>query len=234
MAPATETISPNGKVAPGQVHQHQRPVPTSAVRRRRQVPWVVGGVLLVVGCGLAFGVASVRLSAGEQVLAVAKAVPMGQVVEPADLQVVTLPAAAGLDPVLAAAEGSAIGRPAAVPLEPGTLLTPADLGSPSGAAAGQDVVALALPAGAYPPSLGPGDTVEVVQVASASGASTTAPLPAKQHVRAVVLGIDAAPTASNASTVISLQVAPSQAATVATLGAAGRAALVELPEGTRS
>ena len=67
------------------------------MQRRRQVPWIVAGVLLVVGCALAFGVASVRASHGEDVLAVARSVPAGRVVQPGDLRVVKVTPTAGLD-----------------------------------------------------------------------------------------------------------------------------------------
>jgi hypothetical protein len=52
----TETTSTNGKGALNA--RRQKPAAPSAVQRRRQVPWIVAGVLLVVGCALAFGVAS--------------------------------------------------------------------------------------------------------------------------------------------------------------------------------
>ena len=125
----TETTSTNGKGALSA--RRQKPAAPSPVQRRRQVPWIVAGVLLVVGCALAFGVASVRASHGEEVLAVARSVPAGHVVQPGDLRVVKVTPTAGLDPVPAVSESSAVGRPAAVALVAGTLLTPADLGTPS-------------------------------------------------------------------------------------------------------
>ena len=74
MSVTTETTLSNGKVA---LSAGRKSPASSPVRRRRQVPWIVAGVLLVVGCALAFGVASVRASRGEQVLAVARSVPAG-------------------------------------------------------------------------------------------------------------------------------------------------------------
>ena len=63
MATTTETTRPaNGKGPLNGARQPQAAPARSALKRRRQVPWVVAGVFLVVGCGLAFGVASLRLA----------------------------------------------------------------------------------------------------------------------------------------------------------------------------
>ncbi len=231
MASATGTArSANGKGAVTRPPQRLGAVTRPGLKRRRQVPWVVAGVLLVVGCGLAFGVASLRLSKGEQVLAVAKTVQAGQRVEADDLQDVTLTPTPGLDPVPVAGEGTALGKPAAVVLMPGTLLTPADLGAPPQGSGADDVVALALGAGAYPPALGPGDTVEVVPVPNASSAAAII-AGAASPVRAVVVALDAAPSETNVDAVVTLAVSAPEAPGVAALAAAGRAALVELPLG---
>jgi hypothetical protein len=234
MALATETArSANGKGPLNRPPQRQGTAPASALKHRRQVPWVVAGVLLVVGCGLAFGVASLRLSKGEQVLAVVKAVRAGQPVEAGDLQAVTLTPAPGLIPVAAVAESAEVGKPAAVALMPGTLLTPADLGTPPDGSGDDDVVALALGAGAYPPALSAGDTVEVVPVPNASGAAAPGEGPASP-VRAVVVTVDAAVSGTNVDAVVTLAVPPAEAPGVAALAAAGRAALVQLPPGAGS
>ena len=236
MALTTETTSPNGKGAVPSSVRRRPPDQAPLQKRRRQVPWIVAGVLLVVGSALAFGVASVRLSHGEEVLAVSRPVAAGQVIQASDLRVVRLSPSGGLAPMAAVAEGSVLGRPAAVALVPGTLLTPADLGSPPLGGGAFDVVALALKAGAYPPSLGPGERVEVVPVVSggSSPASTAAVSGLLNPMRAVVVAVDATPTGSSADAVVSLEVGPSDAAQVAALAAAGQAALVELPSGSGS
>ncbi|MBF6555083.1 MAG: SAF domain-containing protein [Acidimicrobiales bacterium] len=226
----TETTSTNGKGALSA--RRQGPAAPSAVQRHRQVPWIVAGVLLVVGCALAFGVASVRASHGEDVLALARSVPAGRVVQAGDLRVVKVTPTAGLDPVLAVSESSTVGRPAAVALVAGTLLTPADLGTPSGGSG--DVVAVALKAGAYPPSLGPGGRVDVVPVVGGSS-SGSAPISGQSgSIGAVVLSVNATLAGSSADAVVSLQVNPADADEVAALAAAGQIALVELPSGSGS
>lgn len=55
----------------------------AAVARRRREPWVLGGVVLVVGFALAFATVSARLSGGRAVLALSASLPAGHV--PADL-----------------------------------------------------------------------------------------------------------------------------------------------------
>jgi hypothetical protein len=228
MPVTTETTSTNGKGALSA--RRQKPAAPSAVQRHRQVPWIVAGVLLVVGCALAFGVASVRASHGEDVLALARSVPAGHVVQPGDLRVVKVTPTAGLDPVPAVSESSTVGRPAAVALVAGTLLTPADLGTPSGGSG--DVVAAALKAGAYPPALGPGDRVDVVPVVGGSSSGSTPISGQSGSIGAVVLSVDATPAGSSADAVVSLQVNPADADQVAALAAAGQIALVELPSGS--
>jgi hypothetical protein len=188
-----------------------------------------------VGCALAFGVASVRASHGEVVLAVAQPVPVGQVVEVNDLRAVRMSPLNGVQPVLLSNEASVVGHPAAVGLVPGTLLTLADIGVASPGSASSDVVAMALKAGAYPPSLGPGESVEVVPVAGGSSSASSSPASGQADtVRAVVVGVEAAPAGASAPAVVSLQVSPSDAADVAALGAAGDAVLVGLPSGSGS
>jgi hypothetical protein len=231
MPVTTETTQSNGKGALSAGLKSSVRLP---IQRRRQVPWIVVGVLLVVGCALAFGVASVRAAQGVDALAVAHSVPAGQVVQPGDLAVVRVTPTAGLDPVRATNESSVVGRPAAVGLVAGTLLTGADIGAAS-AGANNDVVAAALKAGAYPPSLGAGDVVDVVPVVdSSSSAPVSAPSASlsSSAIRALVVSIDAAPASSSAAAVASLQVDPGDAAQVASLAAAGEIALVQLPSGS--
>lgn len=53
----------------------------------------------MVGCALAFGLASLRATGGEEVLSVARAVPAGQVLQAGDLRVVRFWPTAGVQPV---------------------------------------------------------------------------------------------------------------------------------------
>ena len=193
------------------------------------MPLVVVGVLVVVGCALGFADASLSLANHQDVLAVAQPVAVGQVLTAADLQSVRVSTGAGLAVVPAVEEASVVGRPVAVALVAGALLVPGEIGTASPAAAGADVVAVALKAGLFPPDLAPGDRVQVVPVVTSASSTPTA---SGSPVDATVLGVQAAAASSNADTVFSLQVASSEADGVASLAAAGEASLVQLGAGS--
>lgn len=197
--------------------------------RRRQMPLVVVGVLLVVGCALGFADASLSLASHQDVLAVTQPVAVGQVLIAADLQAVRVSTGTGLAVVPAAEEASVVGRPAAVGLVAGALLVPGEIGTGPPAASGADVVAVALKAGLFPPALAPGDRVQVVPVVTSASSTPTA---SGSPVGAVVLGVQSAAASSNADTVFSLQVASSEADGVASLAAAGEASLVQVGAGS--
>lgn len=201
-----------------------------AVGRRRQVPWLVAGVVLVVGFALAFATVSIRLTGGRPVLVVTGPLSAGHVLGPGDLRSVNMPAASGLATVPAAQEPSVLGRALSVPIAAGTLLSPAEVRAGSSLPAGEAVVGLAVKAGQYPPALASGDQVEVVDTtgAAASQATTQGTTPGPV-VPATVVGVDVSPAGSSAAAVISLQVGRSDAATVAGDGAAGQASVVLVP-----
>ena len=201
--------------------------------RRRSMPWIALGVLLVLGCALAFGVVSSRLGERQAVLAVAREVPAGQVLSVGDLATVNVTVDPGLRPVPASERPSVVGRPAAVPLVPGTLLTSGDLGAPAGLGPDQAIVALALKAGRFPPALTPGAQVMVVDTGTADAATPSdgssavlddSPLASS----ATVVEVDRPADEAQDSTVVSVRVLASAARRVASAGAADRVALVLL------
>jgi hypothetical protein len=195
------------------------------VRRQRQVPLVVAGVLLVLGCALAFADASLQMGGHEQVLVLSQPLGAGQVLTAGDLRAAQLSAGSGVDVVPVSEEPTVLGRPAAVPLVAGALLTTSELGPAAPVGRGSDVVAVGLKPGAYPPELVPGEHVEVVAVGSPTGA--TAPAPARAgEVAATLLAVQGAPAASGGPTVFSLQVPGAYAVEVASLAAQGDASLV--------
>ncbi len=233
MATTAPTRS-NGRQAPDAT----RTAPERAVagRRHRQLPLVVVGVLLVVGCALGFADASLRTGGGAEVLVVAQPVGAGQVLTAGDLRAVHLSAAGGVSTVPASEEQAVMGRRAAEPLAAGAVLTPADVGSGRLVGTGSDVVAVALKPGAYPPDLAPGDRVEVVPVASSSGTGSSATGSSsssaqRSPVPATVLSVEPPSATSGSPAVLTLEVARSDAAQVASLAAAGEVALVQV--GTR-
>ena len=205
------------------------PARNRSVGRRRQLPLVVLGLLLVIGFALAFSDATLHLGNREEVLVVAQPLSAGQIVTASDLRPVRLSTGSGLDAVPLGAESSVLGRRAAVPLVAGALLTTDEVGATSPVGGGSDVVALALKSGSYPPDLGPGDRVQVVPVtspgtSSAGNAATSSGSP----IGATVLSVEVAPANSDGGAVISVQVAKGEADEVASLAAAGQASLVQV------
>lgn len=220
----------NGQWAPGRARPATRRGPGSG--RQRQLPLVVVGVLLVIGCALGFTVASLRLGARQEVLVVARPLAVGQMLTAADVGSVRVSVGAGLQVVPVADESSVLGRQLAVPLVAGALLTRAEVGAPSPVGSGSDVVAVGLKPGGYPPDLAAGDRVQVVPVTPATssapnGASAGSP------VAATVLAVDgsAGSAGSGGPTVFSLQVAATDAGEVAALAAAGQASLIQVGAG---
>lgn len=204
----------------------------ASMPRRIHVPWVVAGVLLVVGCALAFAVVSARATTAKSVLVATRPLPAGTVLGPSDLRAVRLQGTAVSTFLPASAEGSVLGHPLAVPLVAGAPLSTAEVGAATGLGAAEAVVALALKAGQYPPALATGDQVAVVPTPSlgqsAAGGSGGASAQS-QLVTATVSAIDTPPASSQAAVVVSLTLPEPDAAGVAQLEAAGEATLVLVP-----
>jgi hypothetical protein len=187
--------------------------------------------VLVVAGAIAFALVSLRSAGGEEVLAVTRSLPAGSVLSPGDLGTVRLSGASTLAPVPVADEQAVVGRPVAVPIVSGTLLSTGELGATSPLSAGSEEVALALRAGQYPPDLLPGARVDVVPVPSADGTVSSPTALPSTPVAATVSALATAPSGSNAATIVSLVVPAASANGVAALAANGSASLVELPNG---
>jgi len=219
----TTTARPRPVPRPGS----DMPLPS----RRRQRPWIVAGVLLVVGCALVFALASMRIGDRRPVLAVARAVPAGQVLSAADISEVRIAAGDGIRPVPASERRQVVGRTAAVPLVAGSLLTMAQVGPPSVLATGEAVVGLALKSGQFPPGLAPGARVRVIDTGAAATASASPSGDAGAVLArtATVVAVSAPGVDGSATTVVSIKAASAEADRVAVAAAGGRAALVLLP-----
>ncbi len=142
------------------------------VQRQRNVPWMVLGVILVIGGALVFAAVASSLAGRQSVLAVARAVPAGQVVGDADLIEVGMASDGGLRAIASADRDTVVGQSAALDLIEGTLVTRDHLGAGSGPGEGKAVIGLALQPGQVPSSeLAPGDRVDVLDTGedSASG-----------------------------------------------------------------
>jgi hypothetical protein len=196
-------------------------------RRRPSIPVAVLGVVLVLFGAVIFGLVSLRVGGGTEVLSVTRPLPAGSVLSSTDLGTVRISGTGSLSAIAAADEQSVLGRSVAVPVVAGTLLAAGELGSTSPLTAGTDEVALALRAGQYPPDLAPGAHVEVVPVPSSAGGSGTSLT--TSTTKATVSAVSVAPAGSSANTIVSLFVLNSSASSIAALAAAGAASLVELP-----
>ncbi len=210
-----------------------RPVRLAGLPRRRR-PLVAAAGVAVVAAGAAVTVSLVSgAGARTEVLAVARPVPVGAVLSAADLTVVRVGKDAGLRPVPAGDASRVVGQRAAVALNPGALLTPADVTVRPVPAAGEQLVAISLKSGQLPAAgLRAGDRVLVVVTpgdgsgssGGASGAGTAPP-----PVTATVHGETAA--GQDGSVVVDLIARGSDGVTIADESSTGRVALVQLPVG---
>lgn len=203
--------------------------------RRRQWPRVGIGIVVVVGCALAFAATSLQVGGRTGVLELRVSLPAGAVISAADLQVAQI-SAPGVAVLPAAEQAAVIGRTAAVPLVAGSLLSPAELGPSSALPAGTAEVAVALKPGGFPPDLAAGDHVLVVTLpttgtggGSAGGIGSTGGIVPLGPTPAVVIGIQSPGATGATDTVVSIQVALAGAPALADAAAAGQASLILVP-----
>jgi hypothetical protein len=161
------------------------------------------------------------------VLAVARPVAAGEVIELGDLREVRVSADPGLRPMPAAERGAVVGRVASADLAPGTLLTAGHVSGAPTMEAGRAQVGVAVKAGQAPADLRPGDRVLVVLAPDPTVAG-----PSGQSDGDVVEGgrVTAVAPAADGSgaTVVTVEVAEGDAAAVATASLAGRVGLVRV------
>jgi hypothetical protein len=206
----------------------------AAVRRRRRPGLWAAGVALVAVGGL--GAAALVEQAGDrvEVLAVARPVPVGQLIATGDLAVARVAADPSLRPVPASERARLVGRVAAVNLRPGTLLTAAEVTDTAVPAAGEQLVGVAVRPGQLPASgVRPGDQVLLVPVPG-DQTPTGAPVgaasePSDQPTPARVAHVGAADT--DGVSTVDVVVAAATGPQVAALASTGRVALVLLPAG---
>jgi len=146
-----------------------------AVPRRRSVPYLLAGVLLVLLCAGGAVVAAQALGDREPVLALAAPAAAGHVLTAGDVRTVDLAAGSGVDLVPAGSASAVVGRPVAFSLPAGSLLTWAVLGPAQVPAAGEAVAAVGVRPGQFPPDVQAGARVAVLVSAATSdtGAGNT-------------------------------------------------------------
>jgi hypothetical protein len=205
-------------------------------RSRVSVPWVLFGLLLVVGLGLAGVVVIDQVDERQAVLAVARPVEIGQPISELDLTTIQVAAEPGAALLPADAHPEVVGQPAAIRLTPGMLLAPAAVGAPAGLTAQEALVGVALEAGRYPPEVTAGASVTVVEVLGpdqAGGQGQGDPSGRVLTDQAVVLAVHAPPEQIGGASVVTLTVPLGAVGPVSAAAAAGRVALVQVaPEGS--
>ncbi|WP_439381577.1 SAF domain-containing protein [Amycolatopsis lexingtonensis] len=198
-------------------------------RTRRRLPHLLVGVLLVLACvgGALWWTASAQ--GRVPVLAVARPLSVGHVLERTDVREVEISAADTIATVTADQATAVLGRPMATSLGPGALLTPGSVGPAAVPGTGHAIVAVALKPGQFPLEISAGSPTLVVVTAQLSTGSSSPPEPG-QTWPATVTGLVKAE--SDETTVISLQLVGDAALALARVPV-GQVSLVMLAGGER-
>ena len=219
--------SPSAPAPTNGARPRQAPAGAGPSGARRSAPMALAGVVAVALGALLFLALYTSIDRRQSVLGVARPVAAGQVITAADLRDVRISSAAGVRPLAASQRASVVGKTAAVPLVPGSLLVDSQLGASSGLQPNQAVVGVALKPGQAPPGLRSGTRVQVVDSAKSSGI---------EQARAVVLtssaivsAVERAEDSSSGTTVVSLTVPVSDAPAISASAMDGRLSLVVLP-----
>jgi hypothetical protein len=193
------------------------------------LPYLLLGVLLVVGCSAGGVVVATQLGHRQEVLALARPVTVGELLSARDLRVVSVSTGTGLDVVPAASKATVEGRPVAYSLPAGVLLTGDVLGDARVPSAGQAVAAVGLKAGQFPPELQAGNRVTVV-AAPEPDATSDSPSTSAVSWPGVVTAVRTDEAAQ--TTVVSLQMQQADARALAGVSA-GQVSVVVVPGGGR-
>lgn len=201
----------------------------------RQGPQLLVGVVLVLGSVLGVLVWSAQVGQREEVLALARAVSVGQVLAAHDLRPVRIAAGPEVATVPVSETSKVVGQPVVTSLPAGSLLSPQLVGSAPLVPAGQAVASVALRPGAFPREVAPGAAVLVVSAQTSSAAGGSAGVPPAAEAVAVWPATVVSVTGGDhqeATTVVSVQLAETAARQVAAVPA-GQVALVLVPGGER-
>lgn len=176
---------------------------TAAPTGRRSVPHLLLGVLLVLACAVGALALTLQFGGSRPVLATARAVTVGQALTAADLRQVSLPADSDVRAVEADSAASLIGRPVAVSLPAGALLTPESFGGAAAPPPGQAIVAVALDPGRLPLEVASGDRVSVVASPTPANGGTEPERAVPRSWPGVVASVE--PSDTGQLTVVSVQ-----------------------------
>ncbi|MDQ6840222.1 MAG: SAF domain-containing protein [Actinomycetota bacterium] len=197
--------------------------PAPTLRRSRNMPGAILGILLVVVCSLV--VATLASASGKrtQVLVISKPIAAGAPIHAGDIRSAGVAADSSVRGIRASQAGTVIGRLAADNLAPGSLLVSSELAAGPRVAKGSTIVGLALKPGFLPASLAPQDAVAVLDTPTGSASSTGA-TGAVLASSAVVFSVGSSP--DNQTTLVSVQVPAASAPAVAGANAQGNISLV--------
>ncbi len=198
--------------------------------RRRSVPYLLLGVLLVLVCAGGFVLISLNSGDRQAVLALARGVSVGHVLTAQDLRQVNVAVDPGVAIVGVDQSASMIGRAMATSLSGGALLTPEAVGGAAVPTAGQAIAALALKPGQFPAEVGPGVRVSVVFVPGQTGTTSSPPADGGTVWSAVVTNVATAANDQNA--LVSVQLSETAARQVAAVPT-GQLSIVMLSTGGR-
>lgn len=198
--------------------------------RRRSIPHLLLGALLVLACAGGFAVVMLNSGKREPVLALARPVSVGQVLTAQDLRQVNVAVDPGVSVVDASQAASVVGKTMSTSLPAGALLTPDAVSGTGVPAAGQAIAALSLKAGQFPSEISPGSHVSVVFVSGQTGSALASP-PSPDGATvwpAVVTSVTSPP--NEQTTVVSVQLSEAAARQIAAVPA-GQLSLVMLSTG---
>lgn len=153
------------------------PARLAGVSGRRSLPYLLTGLLLVLGCAAGGVVVATEIGHRQSVLVLAQPVAVGHQLADRDVRETSISIDSGLSAIPARLRPDVVGRALAYTLPAGALLTMDVLGSPQIPPVGQAVTALGLKAGQFPPELSAGAVVTVVATPVSSQTDGTATPP---------------------------------------------------------
>lgn len=195
--------------------------------RRRSLPHLLLGLLLVTSCTAGAVVWSLNVGDRRPALALARSVAVGHTFEAADLREVNVAMDGDVDAIPASEARSVIGQTAGASLPAGALLPRGVLGSAPVSADDRAVAALALQPGQAPPDVHAGASVLVVL--SADPNSSTNDSQPMSVWRGTVVAVS---SATNEHLVVSVEFAEADARLVAA-APVGRLSVVLVSGGDR-
>jgi hypothetical protein len=229
--PSTKTPTPvagNGNGALRRpVANSVQPLGATAKAAARNRTRIIAGVFTLVMSALVAGLLYANVGRRNPVVAIARPVAAGQVIQAADLNQVLASSVDGIRTTPWSSRSSVVGKTAAMSLVAGSLLNPGQITTGSAIDARAAVVGAVLKPGQFPTGLRPGDKVLAIilppEAAAATGQAAVDP-PIAVTLAAIEKLLDSAGSVS-----VSLAVPPGDAATLAVAGARGRLALVLAP-----